>query len=722
MRYLCVVGFATLLGQAILLRELNVAFYGVELVYLLALGVWLLWSALGAAAAGRQRPPTVGQLRFLLVLFALLLIADTVFIRGIRVIFSDVPGAYLPFEMQLLSMALALLAPALLSGLLFQRAAALYVAGGRSLASAYSIESVGALAGGLVATVALALGVQNFTAALICAVVGLATAALPQQRGRLGVAVTVISGMVTLLLLLPFSDPLDRLMTSWTHPNLAASRDTPYGRLTLTRSGEQISLFENDALSFESESTAAEEFVHLPALQRPAPRRMLLLGGFAEGIIPETLQHHPELVDCVELSSTMVDLVRPYLTGATSSYLGDPRVRLILADPRQFLRRSPTYDLILVAMPEPGSGQANRFYTVEFFRQCATRLTPEGVLAFRVTAAENLWTPQLRWRNASIYRALEECFAEVVVLPGGSNLFMASQERLTHDPRLLGTRFLERGIRARLVSAPYIRYVYTNDRFAQVRRALETSESPSNSDRRPVCYQLTVLLWLSRFFPRLAQLEPDAFLLPGSLGSVALGVTAVVILFFFSLARLSPLIRRCLLAAAAGFIGMVLETILVLNYQVRSGVLYQDIGLLLTCFMGGLALGAAAVDRLWRRSGGAAWLRLCGLALPVLFAALSLLVAGGVNSGVLAGKLATGLLLFSSGALVAGLFSYAGFEGVRDQEAVIAPLYAADLAGGCIGAWTASLLVIPLAGMSWAAIYMSPLSLLLLLLVAGRTR
>ncbi len=59
----------------------------------------------------------------------------------------------------------------------------------------------------------------------------------------------------------------------------------------------------------------------------------------------------------------------------------------------------------------------------------------------------------------------------------------------------------------------------------------------------------------------------------------------------FLLSRFRPKLRRVLLVAAAGFMGMVLETILILYYQVKHGVLYQDIGLLLMSFMAGLAAG-----------------------------------------------------------------------------------------------------------------------------------
>ena len=53
--WLFAIGVISMLGQVVLLRELNVAFYGSELIYILGLGLWLLWTAVGAAAGRRSR-------------------------------------------------------------------------------------------------------------------------------------------------------------------------------------------------------------------------------------------------------------------------------------------------------------------------------------------------------------------------------------------------------------------------------------------------------------------------------------------------------------------------------------------------------------------------------------------------------------------------------------------------------------------------------------------
>lgn len=718
MLHLWVVGFTSILGQTILLRELHVAFYGVDLVYLLALGIWLLWSAAGAVA-GRRREASPNSVRMLLAAFALVLALDVAFVRGIRVWWSAVPGAFLPFHLQILAAAVALLPVGFIAGLLFRKAAALYMTGARSLAGAYAVESLGGLAGGLWSTLALEFGIQNFAAALTCSLVAAAAAFFPP--GRKWRVPLLACGLVAAALLR--AGPLDRAMTGWTHPGMVETRDSPYGRVTVDRAHGQISVFENDALSFETEGTAVEEIVHLAALQHSQPAHILLLGGGIAGSAAEVLRHRPDLVDYVELNPVLVRAVRPLLSPEATRALEDERVRVVIADPRRFLDAARQYDLILMGVPEPTSGQSNRYYTVEFFRQCAARLTAEGVLAFRLPSAENLWTVPLARRNAGIYRALRSAFADVVVLPGAGNIFLAGRTALVRDPDVLAARFESRGIRSRIVSRAYIRYLYRNERFGQIARILEEAPPQVNSDERPICYQYTAVLWLSKFFPRLAFLDPSALWPAGGGMPRALWAPVLLLPVLFLAGGRRPGLRRALLAGTAGLMGMILETLLILHYQVKRGLLYQDIGGLLMSFMAGLALGAYAVDR--HASLPVSFLRPLRRWGPLLlagFAALGLAAGWRIRAGSPAGIVETALLLISAGFLVSGTFAYAGTHGVADQKAAIGPLYGADLVGGCVGCLAAALILIPLAGLTVTAWTTLPLALLSALLLRRAAR
>lgn len=700
--WLLAIGVVSMLGQVVILRELSVAFYGTELIYILALGVWLLGSGAGAAFGRRDAVPSGARVQWLLLALALGLPAILVLVRGLRRIFRGVPGAYLPFPTQMIALAVALLPVALALGLLFRWAAKRFAAGGGSLAAAYAIESAGGVAGGLLATISIAWGLSNFSAGIVCALLALAAALSPwdepQPRGMRWAAG---ASAVLLMACLTWSPSLDLLLTSWNHPALRASVDTPYGRLTVEDRAGQVAIFENDALSYESEGTGAEEFVHVAAIQREAPEEVLVLGGGAEGLVRELLLHAPRRVDYVELDRTWFSVVFRSLPEEDRRALTSGIVDLTLEDGRRFLRSEGAWDLILVGMPEPDSGRTNRFYTREFFALCAARLEPGGVLAFRLRGAENLWTPGRIRRASGIHAALKEVFPEVVVLPGVTNTFLASQEPLERDPRVLGERLRSRGVEGRLVIPEYVEYLYRNDRFHEIERLLASSESRPNTDARPICYLDTLILWLSMFYPEITFAEwsgPDpSALLKSPWTWVAALVTAVLLV----LARFRLGLRRLLLAGAAGLIGMILETALILDYQTREGVLFRDLGLLLTLFMAGLALGAGTMNALAGRNpegGSRAGSRWAGALILILAVALCGGAAWALRDGRLEGWAGTALLLLLGGFLTAALFAHASHLGRPVQGGIVGPLYAADLIGGCAGSVVASLLLIPVLG------------------------
>ena len=695
------IGFISILGQVALLRELNVSFYGVELIYLIALGIWLFWTAIGALIGRRVQFPSLTRISALFIIFGIAVPADIVFIRSSRLLFGGVPGAYLAFPQQIMTAVFSILPLGLLSGLLFQWTAKRYVTNGRTLAVAYAIESAGGLIGGLFSTLFLAWGIRNCSVALVCALASLGTSLFALKglgRSRLRWAPTVLVCIV--LALLWNASVLDRQMTMWNHPNLLESRDSPYGRITVTRLHKQVSVFENDALAFETEGTEAEHFCHLAALQHPNPKDVLILGGGVEGLVREMAKYQPKRIDYVELNPVMLNLATRYLPDDIQRSLGESNVRIIFADPRRYLKESGTYDLILVGMPEPASGQANRFYTKEFFEQCYTKLNPGGILGFKLRTAENLWTLPLTRRNTSIYGSLRSVFPEVLFLPGTTNVVTASREPLPRTPEVMSRRLRDLKIETRLISSNYIEYLLTNDRFFEIGALLKREKALLNTDVRPVCYQYAFIIWLSKFFPNIALADPSSmmekhFSKPST--SFMLWISLAV---FFLASRFLPAFRRTLLVMAAGFLGMVLETILILYYQVKHGVLYQDIGLLLMSFMAGLAAGAVIINGVMvRQIDGNKYARWYGISLLAGFCLLCAFTETKIAMSINTGLVWTSLLLSGTGLLVAGIFAYASLHEVKDHKNVISTLYFADLIGGCLGSLLCSLFLIPLVGM-----------------------
>jgi spermidine synthase len=294
---------------------------------------------------------------------------------------------------------------------------------------------------------------------------------------------------------------------------------------------------------------------------------------------------------------------------------------------------------------------------------------------------------------ASVARALAAVFPHMLVLPGTTSVVVASGVPLERDAAPLIARLGERAIKSRLVRAGYLEYLLSDGRPQELAARIAATPAPANTDGRPVCYAYAAIVWLARFFPRLA-FTPPVWLM-GEASFRAPLAALVFVVAGLLIARRSPTGRSTALVAIAGFVGMVAESVLILHYQAARGALFRDLGALLTSFMAGLALGAWAVPRL-----RAPW---TGAALAGGLAGLGLAVALEVRWGFAASLPGIALVLFVAGLVVGGVFAQASLAAVADRARLVSPLYAADLLGGAAGGLLVSLVLVPAFGLEGSA-------------------
>jgi spermidine synthase len=707
---LAAAGLVSMLGQVALLRELAVASFGIELVFLAGTACWLAAGAAGALVPPPRAPWT--GVRAGLAALALVLPLELAFLRGARVIFGGVPGAYLPLGQELATAALGLMPAGALLGWLFRCGARAMAGAGRSLSAAYAWESLGGALGCAAATASFTVGASNLSLTLAGGLAAAAAAAAlgPVRRLPTALAAAALCALATLASAAP---AVDRWTTGWSHPGLALVRDTPYGRVAAAFAQGQLTVFEDDALAWDSEGTEAEALVHPAALQVAPGARVLILEGGLYGVAAEALKHRPARLDVVALDGARVQALAPHLPPEGRAALADPAVHLTVADPRAFVAAATgTWDLVLIGAGEPSSGQANRLFTEELFRRCAARLAPGGVLALRLPSLENRWTPGLTRRNAAVHAALRAAFEDVLVLPGTTDVLLASRSPLVRDPAVLGERLRARGIAAREITPEALRWLLTNDRVETSARLLAAAGAEPNRDDRPVCYQQTALLWLGKLLG-----GPQDARLPGRCAVLAV-LAALAALT--AAARFTPRARAWALVAAASFAAMSLESMALLRYQASSGALYRDLGLLLTAFMLGLAGGGWGFAR---AAGDAAPTpRAWGVAPLLLLALLALGFATMARAGLAFGLGPASALLLAAGAALAAIFGFASRMGPEPglgpsgDGGPAGPLYAADLLGGCLGSLLAGLLLVVVLGMAGTAAAAGGLAAVALLL------
>jgi spermidine synthase len=684
-------GFTASIAQIVLLRELMLVFGGNEISLGLVLAVWLLWTAVGSGVVGRLALRTAYPRRWMAGLQALVALSLPATVLGVRLgkaALTTVPGESLGPAAALLVSLAALSLFCILSGALFTAASRLWADTG---ARVYMVEAVGAVAGGLLAGLALlrlcsplqiacGLGLLNLMAAL-----WLTTGRL-WARCAAGAALAGLSVAVFAALPIVESAVIQR---SWPPVyRLLAARSSAYGNLAVVETEGSRSVYENGLILFHApDPEGAEEAVHYALLEHPAPRRLLLIGGGANGSLLEALKHPSiERVDYVELDPAIVEIARRYFREQWAPAESDARVHVHVTDGRRFVQTAAgSFDVIVVNLPDPHTAQLNRYYTLEFFREAAAKLAPDGILSFHLAASENYIGPDLAEFLRTMDKTLRAVFPEVVAMPGETVHFFAAKRAgvPTRDPAVLLARLRERRLATTYVREYYLPFRMAPERMSELEERIRPLPSTRvNRDLAPVAYYFDMTLWSSRFGHGYAA----ALRALGGVSFVRLASVIGLPLIAFVIAGRRRLSAAAACTAATGFTSIGLEVLLLLAFQAKYGSLYQGLALLIAAFMAGMAVGAGQARRRQARRPAPllAWVQclvaLAPLALCALFAAPRAVYP-----------------LLALGCGVLGGYQFALASRVS-RAARPGALYAVDLAGSCAGAILFSLYLIPVFG------------------------
>jgi len=718
-------GVSCVATQLVLLRELFCAFAGNELVLGIVLGNWLLLMGAGAWLGRRaerlRRGPSLflwGQILVALLplaqVFAVRVLREAVFVRGAAV---GVPETFA-------GSFVVLLPYCGIAGFLLTLACALGSAAGGAAKSAgwvYVADSVGSVLGGAVVSLLLLRVFDGFALLGVVALLNLALTAFLARawRRRLVAGMAAAALVIVALALLTHLDELTTALR-YRGQEILFRGNSPYGRLVVTRANAQFNFIQNGLPVIATPNTEeVEEAVHYAMAQRPDARRVLLVGGGVAGAAKELMKYRAE-VTCVELDPLFLELGRRFLP----ENLVDARIRVVNADGRRFVQTSgDRFDVILVNLADPVTAQLNRFHTAEFFAEAKRVLTTNGVLALAVGRYENFVSPELARVLATAHRTLRGAFTNVVMLPGGRVFFLASDGAVGAN---IAERLERAQVRTRFVNRHYLDAMLTSDRLADLARAV-AQPAAVNRDFNPALYFQCLRHWASQFDSRAGFVW------------IAMGLGL--------LAYVARLRGAAAAVFAGGFAASSLEVVLLLSFQALCGSVYYQLGIIVTVFMAGLAVGAAwanrggvaqtvtqtsksaasqvskpaamaranglptwesAIQQVWkpalRDSGGRGLLILLALgialfaaSLPLALKVLSQALPRGSNFAVQAG---IGCLTFALAALVGAQFPAANKAEASSSGVAASRIYTADFIGASVGALLASAWLIPVLGVT----------------------
>jgi NosR/NirI family transcriptional regulator, nitrous oxide reductase regulator len=713
-------GLVTLAAQAVLFRAHMVSFGGAELGFGAFFAGWLAWIGVGGALA-RGAPRLVSRIASqparALALYPLWMALSFLGASSLRSLapvpaYAEVPLGWL------LALTVGVTAPvSLWTGLVFTSLASTSADGrAPSLARVYALEALGAVVGGVGASVAASLGVAPLSILLLAMASALIPWAASARRLR------VLHALPALALLALCAAGVG----GWLGERLAEARwrayagegellalvHTPSGELMAgRRQGRTIITRDGRAALEWPDEAGVGELAALLRAQHPGAARFVLIGDQGPALA-QALLSWPG-VEQIRLSMDEPALATLFWRTALQREGPPPRVELV-ADRARASLGGGAPDLIAVLSAQPESLVGNRHHSLEFLREARARLAEGGVLMLGFTGAQDQPGEVLAATGRVVWDTVAEVFDRAVLLPGVHSLVFASDgDAVTDEAAVLVERLEAQDPDGRRFPAAELYRRLLPDEMQRARAAIEGARLlPAarviNRDEAPSLPLMGLLISLAR--QGRAGVDLARSVITGGEGLAWLLLGLFTLLGALALARHGPAraggaSAARLLVGAAGFASMGLEIVLLDRFQLHQGTVYLHVGLLGAAFMGGASLGGLAVARLSTAGRGGLGVRLVptvGLAIVAAIVGAAPLDWGLVESAgalVIVGGL--GGALFP----LAGALAREGADADPGADARAAAVVETwDHVGAALGGALVSLWLVPVLGLAAACV------------------
>ncbi len=754
-------GLSGMIAQVILMRELLVSFDGNELTLGIILANWLILVAIGSFMIGKTPEKMESRIEVFVVLqlfFAAVLPLTIHLSRTFRNILLVTPGEGLGFGPIFFSSFLILLPVTLPQGALFTYGCGLYFQSikkdASSIGKVYALESVGAIAGGILMTFFLVQYLNSFEIAFIVSATNAFVSTLllwskphfPKSVLRKALLIfSIVLCFAFAFCLLPqtlktihqFS-----IQSQWRNLNPVYSENSIYGNITVTKRGEQFTFFANGVPTITTpvpDMASIEDLVHFPMLFHENPESVLILSGGAGGMVHEILKYPVRRVNYVERDPLLLKLVQKFSTPLTQLELSDPRVSIHYSDDRFFINRTQDrFDLVFVGLPAPRELQTNRLFSYEFFSIAKRKMNPEGIIVLTLPGSLTYISPELRDLNRCILGTLKAVFRSVRIVPGDTNLYLASDssklERVTTAE--IVRRFEDREIKSSVLTQSYLEF-RLHERWLKWFFESTGSEGVQiNSDLRPIGVFFSLSYWNALFSPSLAKVFKwfEGLSLQISISFMILFTLLISGVFVKWPSVSGQSVSYAIFTT--GLAGMIYNLAIIFTFQTFYGYLYKQIGLLIAVFMFGVALSSLSMTRYLDRIESDARLflkiEICIIIFSFLFPFVFSIPSQYIE------KTAISLLVYPL-FLIMSLFSGAciGLQFPLASKIYLALprrkrklghtaglLYGADLLGGFLGGIFGGVFLLPILGLKESCFMMGLIKMnsLVLLLIFIRVR
>jgi len=576
--------------QILLIRSVMNAFQGNEILVGFCLCFYLLWIAVGSWFSSHVLSRS-GQTPFILVvLFSLSALAMpvTMFVLTILKSYAFISAMTIVSAYQALLITFIICAPfCFFAGAVFPLCIKMLPESANApigrISRAYGYESLGSGLGALFVFFLIIPNAQPINAALfLAALLFCAGLVLICSKPFPRAGMVFSGGLICLCFYLGFTDTLHTYQKSlqWPERTWVTGQNTRKGYLEVVCLDKQNSLFLNGSLLAVSDFDATSlKSVRIAMGQSPPPRKVLLVGSRLTGCINEFSPYELTLCDYVNSNALEIEWSETYISPLRS--ISSERCNIHVSDERGYIRNTSAgqYDLVIINKPSPTSLELNRFYTIEFLQEVSRSLDEHGVMMLIMDASSvDLTLPNLRFL-AAVSRTIDNVFPSNIIMPGSPCIFLASRQ----EKFMLSDRQLE------IMHAFSGTINITPRQLAGLIRQ-QYASIEINSDFRPIGMLINLGRGIHRYVNPLPGLADYAGTQPTQtrILCVVLGVCLFVAL---CLGVSRTLLFTPFMTFLIGFSSMAYQVIILFFFQILFGDLYYHLGILISLFMAGIALG-----------------------------------------------------------------------------------------------------------------------------------
>lgn len=705
-------GLFTISVQLILFRTFLTVFSGNELSAGLFLFSWLVWTGAGAFAGSSSR---IRRLIFSCVSFdTLVLLCIPVFIIQYFLLSnaSEILGVgfyqQIPLNKLLFFVTLFNSPLSFATGFLFPLGCEWAGESSLPVAKVYISEAAGAFYGAVFSTIVLSYGISGDSLFLLITEKFVILILAYQLWSSKRVKLVPLS-----LLFLSLAAAFSGISEKWASASARArwktilpgaeyvgSFSTAQARYSYGKYGDRfiIEAWGNVIESFPGGQLASEK-ISSDLAQKPDAQSILVIGNGPLGLAFKTAEL-PAVKNITVICTDPQYPVKLFFRLPMKYVSMSGKIKMPEMDLKKYLAgKEKEFDLVIMDCGMPSSLAANRFYMEESFKLIKKSLKDNGVLSVSFTGGDNYIGPELAYFGASLFETLKKVFPEIVLKPGDYSIFYCGLQKgeLSEDPEILAKRLETLGVKERAFLRGNIAAMYQKDRIDFQKKVYASLKGVPlvNTASDPKSF-LYAMLFTAKRLGSWKMPDKETIVKLSTYLPVYAGMFFIIVWFcrfLYLIGRIGERVWRPfeLVSLMMFFAGaaMMLDILLIFNYQMEHGSIFLYFGLASSLFM----LGIFAGGWIFRRFHGEYLIFLLGAG---LFIASLIFYFCGQAATVFYGLFFL-LCGFFPGAALAFCAVKFKKSGLSDAKAG-AFLTASDCIGGAAGGISAALLLLPFAG------------------------